>query len=155
MVLVFPLAATGVLTSTGCGLFAGCNDAAFASGLAIAVSIPPEPATYRMDVEAEGETLRLTYDVGADQFASCVDGCDAAGGRLVVDRVFSVGDQSQLVAQIRLRGEDIGPAKVTVRVSRADVLLAGATVEPRYETDEPNGRGCGDRVLARVALEVP
>ena len=35
------------------------------------------------------------------------------------------------------------------------VLAAEASFYPRYETTEPNGRGCGEHVFASASLVVP
>jgi hypothetical protein len=154
LVLAVALVATGALVSTGCTpLFNSCNYALFPDGLFIQVAIPPAPATYRLEIDAEGETLRITYVVDANGSAACREGCGSTGDRLEADPQFTTAFDD-LQALVRLRGEDIGPAKVTVRVYRDDVFVAGATFEPDYVTDEPNGRSCGERVAATVMLEV-
>jgi hypothetical protein len=42
-----------------------------------------------------------------------------------------------------------------VRVYRDEVLAAEHMFSPQYDTDEPNGWGCGEHVFATASLNVP
>jgi hypothetical protein len=154
---VVPVAA-GALISTSC-VFNGCADSAPISGLIIDVRVALEPATYRLEIDAEGDTLRVTYQLaaGAGDHLVCVEGCTLTGSRVEVVDAYGAfrRDGQGLSAIVKLRGGDAGPARATLRVYRDDVFLAGATVEPDYVTSEPNGPGCGDLVRGQVLLEVP
>jgi hypothetical protein len=56
---------------------------------------------------------------------------------------------------LRYLDSERGPSSATVRVFRGEVLAAEVTFQPRYETDEPNGRGGDEHVHASATLVVP
>jgi hypothetical protein len=139
-----------ILTSTGCGLT--CGGVLPHEGLRLVIDVPPAPDTYRVEIEAEGEVLEVQYEVtGSGQACS---GCLASGDRLRISDGFAP-DAEDLGLNIGLTDDAGGPRIATVRVFRGTVLAAEETFEPRYEVDEPNGRGCGEQVHASATLVVP
>jgi len=143
------------LTSAGCidGLI--CTLVGFEDGLHVDIEVPAEPAAtlYRVEVEADGEVLALPYEVTA-QGGQCLLECRAAGARLTLADGFPSDLQGLAVIIGRPDGRG-GPESATVRVFRGEALAAEATFQPRYQTDEPNGRGCGEHVHASATLVVP
>jgi hypothetical protein len=150
LALLAPPATT--LTSAGCFPPLICTLVGFDNGLHVDIAVPTTPAAYRVEVEADGEMLSLRYEV-TSQGIGCLE-CMIAGESLRVSDSFSPNPQSLAVNIGRVDGEG-GPRVATVRVFRDDALAAEARFEPRYETDEPNGRGCGEHVFASAALVVP
>jgi hypothetical protein len=148
--LALALPPTGALTSTSCYPIV-CTAAFYQSGLAVRVMIPSTPASYRIEVEAEGDVLSLAYEVLAETELRCTSSCQPVGDRIELEEGFS--SLEQIVVFVRRRGEDRGPDEVRVRVYRADTLVVEGFFEPRYQVDEPNGRGCGERVLASATLD--
>jgi hypothetical protein len=96
--------------------------------------------------------LELRYEVTAESI-QCVE-CMATGDRLRLSDSLS-SHARDLVVNIARADDASGPQHATVRVFRGTVLAAEAMFEPRYETDEPNGRGCGEHVHASATLVVP
>lgn len=139
------------LTSAGCFPLA-CTAIGFENGLLVDVEVPATPAMYRVEVEADGDVLALRYEVDA-QGIRCLE-CTATGARLMLADSFASHAQNLAVNIGRVDGEG-GPRTATVRVFRGDALAAESAFEPRYETDEPNGRGCGEHVHASATLVVP
>ena len=137
-----------ILTSTGCV----CGAVAFHEGLQLVIDVPPAPDIYRVEIEAEGEVLEVQYDV--DGSGHGCSGCMATRGRLRISDGFTPSAED-LGLNIGLTDAAGGPRIVTVRVFRGTVLAAEETFEPRYEVDEPNGRGCGEHVHASATLAVP
>ena len=140
-----------VLTSTGCGLI--CGGALPHEGLQLVVDVPPAPDTYRVEIEAEGEVLEVSYEFLGQGRSEC-SGCTATGARLTISGGFTPSAED-LGLNIGLVDDAGGPRTATVRVFRGTVLAAEETFEPRYEVDEPNGRGCGERVHASATVVVP
>lgn len=138
------------LTGAGCAMT--CTLIGFEDGLRLDVEVPDAPATYRIQVEADGDVLELRYEVAA-QGIRCLE-CTAAGDRLRISDSITSHSQ-ELAVNIGRVDDPGGPRTATVRVFRGDVLAAEAAFEPRYEIDEPNGRGCGEHVHASAALVVP
>jgi hypothetical protein len=136
------------LMSAGCI----CTLVGFENGLLLDVDVPAEPAIYRIQVEADGEALELRYEVTAEGI-QCLE-CMATGDRLRLSDSFRSHAQD-LVVNIARADDGSGPERATVRVFRGTVLAAEDMFEPRYETDEPNGRGCGKHVHASATLFVP
>jgi hypothetical protein len=143
-------AATG--TSAGCLPPMTCTLVGYENGLQVDLDVPDAPATYRVEVEAEGEVLALVYEFTAER-ARCL-ACTATGERLRLDDSFP-RDGLGLAVNIGRTDNKGGPRTATVRVLRGDALVAEDTFEPRYETDEPNGPGCGEHVFAAADLVVP
>jgi hypothetical protein len=155
---VLVLAAPAVLNA-GCVLGtdsdAGrvCTKIGYDNGLRVRVEVPPEPAAYRLEVEAEGDTLSLDYDVSSNQVTRCRADCEPEGRRIQLRG--SVSAQPELVALVELRGAQTGPDEAAVRIYREAALVAEASFKPRYETAEPNGPGCGVHTFALAKLVVP
>ncbi|HSK03893.1 MAG TPA: hypothetical protein VK932_21720 [Kofleriaceae bacterium] len=149
MALFVPPATT--LTSAGCA----CSLIDLHQGLRVDLAIPEAPDTYRIEVDAEGEVLSLSLQVTGPSETLCLDGgCQVVGERvMLVDGFPSEGHR--LAVRISSLEEEGGPETATVRVFRGGALAAEDTFEPRYETDYPNGRGCGKHVHASASLVVP
>jgi hypothetical protein len=139
------------LTSAGC-LSRTCTLVGYDNGLQVDIAVPDAPATYRVEVDAEGDVLALEYEVTA-QGARCL-ACTATGERVQL-RDRGPLDLHSLAVNIEHTDHEDGPRVATVRVFRGDTLAAEDTFEPRYETDEPNGPGCGEHVFASAAMVVP
>jgi hypothetical protein len=144
---------TGALMSTSCIPGLACTSIGYENGLAVRVDVPGDTAAYRVEVEAEGEILSLAYEVEDKYLPRCVGECRIEGNRIELAEGHIFTELEQLVALVKLRGEDHGPSRARVRVYRADVLVAQGSFEPRYETREPNGRGCGEHVFATASLD--
>jgi hypothetical protein len=126
----------------------------YENGLSVRVNVPAAPAAYRVEVEADGDVLSLSYEVIADKSPRSVGERRITGDHIEMD-VSAFGDLWQLAAVVVRRGESLGPREATVRVYRDDTLVADITFEPGYRISEPNGPGCGKQTLAVVSLEVP
>lgn len=150
LALLVPPAAA--LTSAGCLQQKVCSLVGYDNGLKVDIDVPDAPATYRVEVEADGDVLALAYEVTAEG-ARCLE-CTATGARVVLTDSFPL-DGRGLAVNIGHTDHEGGPRTATVRVFRGDALAAEDTFEPRYETDEPNGPGCGEHVFASAALVVP
>lgn len=137
------------LMSAGCT----CGLIELDNGLHVDIEVPAAPATYRVEVEADGELLALSYEI-AEQEVRCLLGCNVTGARLTLSDSFP-SDLEGLAVTIRRLDSERGPASATVRVFRGETLAAEATFEPSYETDYPNGRSCGEHVHASATLAVP
>jgi hypothetical protein len=142
------------LTSAGCLPGMTCSLIGFDNGLRVDLALPEAPATYRIEVEAEGEVLALSLQVTGPHETVCLDGCMAVGQRVMLSNGFP-SEGHRLAVTIATADGDGGPEAATVRVFRGSALAAEDTFEPRYETDEPNGRGCGEHVHASASLVVP
>jgi hypothetical protein len=146
------------LTSTGCApLTKDCTNALFYSGLIVDVDLPGGAATYRFEVEAEDETLQLSVEVDVDRASgSCASQCLREGERIAIRGTPFIGlDTRTIQVIVSTDNENSGPREATLRVYRGDVLAAEQTFQPRYETDEPNGDGCGERTFAVASMAVP
>jgi hypothetical protein len=107
----------------------------------------------RIEVEAEGEVLELELSVLGTQ-TECSTDCQIIGQRLRLSNGFP-SEGHRLAVTIATADGGRGPAAATVRVFRGGMLAAEGTFEPRYQTDEPNGRGGGEHVHASASLVVP
>lgn len=138
------------LTSAGCM----CTLVGYENGVQIDIDVPPRtPASYQVEMEAAGDVLSLQYEVTADAGIRCVGECEATGDHVVVHESIRSHDED-LIVNVRTVDNEGGPKRVTVRLSRDGALLSEDTFEPRYETSEPNGRGCGEHVFANVTVGV-
>lgn len=147
------LAVVAVLASAGTGcLERTCTLVGTENGLHVDIEVPSAPADYVVSVSAESDVLSLHYEVAA-QGIQCLEG-SAVGAHLRLSNTFSRVEQGLAVIIGRAEG-DGGPRSVTISVFRGDALAAQATFEPRYDTTEPNGPGCGEQVFASAALVVP
>jgi hypothetical protein len=147
------------LASAGCFPPTVCTLVGYENGLRVEIDVPAvapgAPATYRVEVEADGEVLALEYELTAEraEWAQCLE-CQVSGERLVFSDSFPREGSELAVVIGRADGEG-GPRTAIVRVSRGGALAAEATFEPRYQTDEPNGPGCGEHVFASDSMIVP
>ncbi|HWO19949.1 MAG TPA: hypothetical protein VNO30_14280 [Kofleriaceae bacterium] len=144
------------MMSAGCFPPTVCTLVGYENGLRVGIDVPavtPDaPATYQIEVEADGDVLVLDYEVTAER-ARCVE-CTASGDRLALRDSFPLEGQELAVNIGHTDGED-GPRTAIVRVFRGGALVAEDTFAPRYQTDEPNGPGCGEHVFASAELVVP
>lgn len=147
--LFAPPAATLATTLTSAGCM--CTAVGYNNGLQVAIAAPSEPAMYRIEVDADGEVLSLAYEVTAQFGPQCGDECRIEGTRMVLERGFG-SSGSKFEVNIRRADDDGGPQRATVRVFRGGAMLAAETFEPDYQTDEPNGRGCGEHVHAQAQI---
>jgi hypothetical protein len=152
--LMLALPPTAAMTSSSC-LLKRCTLVGYENGLSVQVSIPPMPAAYRVEVEADGDVLGVDYEVSVGRLPQCVSECRIEGDRIVLDGQGAAWDDRHLYAIVTRRGESVGPAQATVRIYRGDALVAAGSFKPRYQTDEPNGPGCGEHVFASASLDVP
>src|SRR6185295_17143483 len=85
LTMVFPTLALALMpaatvTSTGC---TGCTLKGVFNGLAIDVTTPQPAATYRLEVEAAGDVLSLSFDAAdpdtPNSSLMCQGGCTAQG----------------------------------------------------------------------------
>ena len=156
LALLAPPAA--MLTSAGCLLPPkACTLVGYDNGLRVDIDVPAvapgaAPVVYRVEVEADGDVLALAYEVTPER-ARCLE-CTISGERLTLTDSFPL-DGEELAVNIGRTDGSGGPRTAVVRVFRGDAPAAEATFEPRYQTDEPNGPGCGERVFAAADLAVP
>ena len=151
-IVVLPLMAAAALTSGGC-CATTCTLLGYDTGLSLQITLPDYPATYRVEVEAEGALLDMSYDVAPGYASRCGDHCQVEGeGLEILDTPIGRG---QINVVVRRKGSSLGPSQATVRVYRGEGLATETSIEPSYTTDEPNGRGCGKRTLAIAAIDVP
>jgi hypothetical protein len=136
-----------------------CSSIGFESGLVVQVEVPPDEVRYRVEVDADGDLLSLEYQVHANTTdGECLDGCQSTGATFIALHGF--GSPSDLVPPVlravvtRRDDANAGPKRATVRVFRAGALLGEQAFEPDYESDHPNGRGCGKRVRGTVRMSV-
>jgi hypothetical protein len=123
-------------------------------GLAIGVLLhPDQPGQFRVEVDAEGESLSLLVDRAADS-VQCSDRCEARGKKwlLSVEHT-SVPDLTFMIRASNLAG-DRGPARATVRVYRGELFLHEEVLRPTYVTVEYGGRGCGISESASANMTV-
>ena len=153
--LALALMPAATLTSSGC---LGCTLKGYFNGLAIDVTAQQPAATYRLEVEAAGDVLSLSFDAPDPNTPypslMCRDGCIAEGKSIEMRNYPFAGGPDRFGALVKLRGESIGPAQVTVRVFRDEVLAASVSATPHYDESEPNGFGCGTQVFAQMSLEL-
>jgi hypothetical protein len=147
-ILAVALPPTGALTSAGCI----CTLVGYESGFRVDVGVPQMLSTVRIEVAAEDDVLALDYEVANGSW-TCPGECQVLGKQIEIASSFS-GDGDHASVLVRLRNSDRGPSTASVRVSMGDAILAEQTFKPRYDTDEPNGRGCGKRTFARASLDV-
>jgi hypothetical protein len=154
---VLVLALATATLPTGCFLQRDCTAVGYVDGLTVHVSFPSTPATYRLELEAEGEILgfRYTVPISPDSNLSLdCPNCGLEGQRIVLHGGVRL-DESQVSVVVGRRDRAEGPSEVTARVYRDDALAAELTFEPRYDSDEPNGPGCGTHTFASASLTVP
>jgi hypothetical protein len=160
LTMVFPTLALALMpattiTSTGC---LGCTLKGVFNGLAIDVTTSQPAMTYRLEVEAAGDVLSLSFDAPDPNAPypslTCQDGCIAQGKSIEMRDYRFAGGPDRFGALVNLRGEKSGPAQLTVRVFRDEVLAASVGATPHYDESEPNGFGCGTQVFAQMSLEL-
>jgi hypothetical protein len=160
LTMVFPTLALALmpattLTSTGC---LGCTLVLPYNGLAVDVTTSQSAMTYRLEVEAAGDVLSLTFDAPDPNSPypslMCRGDCAAQGNSIEMRPDFFAGGTNMFGALVNLRGEKRGPAQVTVRVFRDEVLAVSISAPPSYHESEPNGPGCGTAVFARMSVEL-
>jgi len=146
---------TAALPSAGC---LGCTLKGYQNGLTVQAMVPAVSSSttvYRMEITAEGDTLSERFGVSPDgDFWVCMDDCRLAGERVEIEPAFFAPKQAIAVA-VRRRDEPRGPDQLTVRVYRDEVLAAEHMFSPQYDTDEPNGWGCGEHVFGTASFDVP
>jgi hypothetical protein len=135
----------------GCGTTGtDCTDMDAPSGLVLAFEpVISTPGTWAFDL-AEGFSAHCEVDLpapnppGKDWENPCSE-YDFA------DLDFS--DDWTSVTDLSIQNE--APASVRLTVSFDEGVVFDETITPKYEVDEPNGEGCGDRHLATVSVKVP
>ena len=142
--------------ATGC-LGGMCTLVAVEDGLRLEVRpAAPMPADdYALIVRAEGREVRADISITAEG-GLCADPCrqdvDLGDGRtLRVDPIMT-GTGGWL--QIGIPGVG-GPDVVEVELRRGTATVAIASYQPDYETEEPNGNGCGEVTVARGTFNIP
>jgi hypothetical protein len=153
--LALALMPAATLTSTGC---LGCTLKGVFNGLAIDVTTSQPAMTYRLEVEAAGDVLSLRFDAPDPNTPypslTCQAGCTAQGNSIEMRAYPFAGGADMFGALVNVRGEKRGPAQVTVRVFRDEVLAASVSASPSYEESEPNGFGCGTQVFGQLSVEL-
>jgi len=141
-----------VPAGAGCGLL--CSNIGYENGLQLHIGPFSTPGSYRIDIEAEDDVIGLRYEVTADRSIQCGGECDLTGAHVEV-RGRSFEGSPDVTLSVRTIEDDRGPKRVSVRLFRDGAQLGEDTLEPRYQTNEPNGSGCGDHVFAEAMIVVP
>jgi hypothetical protein len=138
------------LLSAGCGLASdseGCGDRVLPDVVDIRfVPTITDPGDYRIRFSSSVLTGTCDVSVGSIQLAPC------SNARLSVDGESENG--TIILAALRA-WFDYGPDRFELTISREDVVVISDLYTPQYELDEPNGRGCGERQRAEVAVSIP
>lgn len=154
--IVAPLLFLTPVASSGClGLM--CTAILVEDGLRLeVVTAAPLPMdAYTLVVRAEGREVRTAITVdggGALCGPPCRQELDLGDGRkLIVDPAMS--DRGGWL-QIGIPGE-AGPDVVELELLRGDATVVTTRYEPDYDTEEPNGNGCGEYYVARGTFNIP
>ena len=128
------------------------------------IGIGATPADYLAEVEADGETLGLSFTHSGEQGYVC-DPCWIRGERLqlVLDYSPYVAPDSDsnifLISQYVVRqpdGTSTGPTSLRLRLWRDGVAIYDGELTATYETMFPNGSDCPpENELAVATIAVP
>jgi hypothetical protein len=119
-----------------------CTAVGALAGLRVDVALPPQvQGAYRIDVVTPEEVFVVEPRVG-ERGLAC-DSCRIEGGAWILDGLFIEGSTNLQLSLVD-PAYTVGPASVTVRVSRDGALVDERTIQPAYERQYPNGKQCDD-----------
>ncbi|MGC4068045.1 MAG: hypothetical protein QM784_26030 [Polyangiaceae bacterium] len=105
-----------------------------------------EPGEYRIDFASSALTGTCAVTIGGNLLEPC------SSAHLIVEGETASGE----VTLAALRAWfDHGPSSFELTLSSASEVRVAGRYEPRYELEEPQGAGCGERQRAEVTVSIP